>query len=208
MKRKINIFFHNIREIKRNKFLRYKIRLLLFLCVIVGILTCGLYSLIRSYSLYESKAKMSLDIQTAMYVIEEGTMSFNIDLKDIIPSTEPYKYTFSISNFNDKQRTDVDLEYVLSLQTTTNLPLNYHLYDEADPNTDIIGNTEIKQDEDNAWYKTMEVNDKYSFGYEANETHMFTLVVEFPEVYKSELEYSKNIDNIQIIVDSKQIIEE
>lgn len=208
MKRSINIFFHNIRVLKRNKKLMVKFRFLCFSCVFLFILTFGVYALIRSYSSYYANANMSLDIQTAMYVLEEGNMSFNIDLDKIIPSDKPYIYTFSISNFNSDKQCDVDLEYTIKLQTTTNMPLNYRLYYDTYSlgEADDITEREVKQDDDGAWYNLLTVAGLYKFSYREAETKIYYLVIDFPEHYKSDLVYSDTIENIQVIVDSKQII--
>jgi hypothetical protein len=97
---------------------------------------------------------------------------------------------------------------VIDIQTTTNLPLNYRLYvDSYNLNdNDIIATRELKQDEDNSWYNYFVVNQKKEFTYQRNETNIYYLVIEFPTNYKSVLEYSNAIENIQIIIKSKQII--
>ena len=127
MKKKINIFFHNIREIKRSKTLKYKMRFIIFSIIFLTLLSTSVFAVVKSFSRYNSNATLSLDIQSAIFVVEPGEMSYNIDIGKILPSDEPYIYTFSISNFNEEQTTDVDVEYMLDIQTTTNLPLTYRL---------------------------------------------------------------------------------
>lgn len=208
MKRHINIFFHNIRKLNRSKKIKYKLRFLVFAFIFISITSFGLIALIKSYAFYNSKVNLALDIKTAMYVIEPGEMSYNIDLDKIIPSDNPYIYTFSISNFNEENTTDVDLEYTLKMQTTTNLPLEYRIYyDSYDLDTnDLISTRELRQDEDGSWYNYYVIDEKYEFSYEENKTNIYYLVIDFPTVYKNVLEYSDAIENIQIIIDSKQIL--
>lgn len=208
MKRLINIFFHNIRVLNRNKKIKYKVRFAVFAFLFITITGVGLFALIKSYAYYNSKVNLALDIETAMYVVEPGEMSYNIDLDKIIPSDTPYIYTFSISNFNEEKRTDVDLEYSIKVQTTTNLPLRYRIYyDSYDlDNDDLITTRELRQDEDNAWYNYFELSEEYEFNYRENMTNIYYLVVDFPTTYKNVLEYSNSIENIQIIIDSKQIL--
>ena len=208
MKRHINIFFHNIRKLNRSKKIKYKLRFLVFAVIFISITSFGLIALIKSYAFYNSKVNLALDIKTAMYVIEPGEMSYNIDLDKIIPSDNPYIYTFSISNFNEENTTDVDLEYTLKMQTTTNLPLEYRIYyDSYDLDTnDLISTRELRQDEDGSWYNYYVIDEKYEFSYEENKTNIYYLVIDFPTVYKNVLEYSDAIENIQIIIDSKQIL--
>ena len=208
MKRHINIFFHNIRKLNRSKKIKYKLRFLVFAFIFISITSFGLIALIRSYAFYNSKVNLALDIKTAMYVIEPGEMSYNIDLDKIIPSDNPYIYTFSISNFNEENTTDVDLEYTLKMQTTTNLLLEYRIYyDSYDLDTnDLISTRELRQDEDGSWYNYYVIDEKNEFSYEENKTNIYYLVIDFPTVYKNVLEYSDAIENIQIIIDSKQIL--
>lgn len=208
MKRTINIFFHNLRVLKRNKKFMYRIRFLSLSLLLLTIISVGLFSLIKSYASYQSKANLSLDIKTAMFVVDVGEMSFNIDLDRIIPSDDPYIYTFSVSNFDSEKRTDVDLEYNLSIQTTTNLPLTYRLYyDNYNlAEKDIISTRELRQDEDNSWYNYFTVNEKYEFTYQENQTNIYYLVIDFPVNYKDSIEYSDAVENIQVIIDTKQIL--
>lgn len=208
MKRKINILLHNIRELTRNKKLKLRFRFLVFSLMVLFIVSVGVFAIIKTFAFYNSNASLSLDIQTAIYVVEPGEMSFNIDLEKIIPSDEPYIYTFSVSNFDEEKRTDVDLEYDLEVITTTNLPLNYKLYYNAyDLSTnDIITTRDIRQDEDGSYYNYFKVDQKYSFTYKENQTHIYYLIIEFPTTYKDIIEYSDAIDNIQVKINTQQVL--
>ena len=208
MKRFINIFFHNIRELNRNKKIKYKFRFAVFSLFFISITAIGLIALIKSYAFYNSNVNLALDIETAMYVVEPGEMSYNIDLDKVIPSENPYIYTFSVSNFNGENRTDVDLEYNIKIQTTTNLPLSYRLYYDSYnlDEDDLISLRELKQDENNSWYNYFELDETYEFSYQENSTNIYYLVIDFPTIYKDVLEYSDSIENIQIIIESKQIL--
>ncbi len=143
-----------------------------------------------------------------MFVLDEGEMSFNIDIDQIIPKDEPYIYTFSVSNFNEERKSDVDLKYNLKIQTTTNMPLEYRLYykeynlDEKD----IITRRDLLQDEDSSWYNLLTVGTTYEFSYTERTTNIYYLVIDFPTVYKDVIEYSDAIENIEVIIDSEQIV--
>lgn len=199
---------HNVRVILRNKKLRYKLRFITFSCAFLAILFAGIFALFKSYAFYNSKNDLILDIQTAMYVIDEGEMTFNIDLDKIIPSDEPYVYAFSVSNFNATTESDVDLEYELNLETTTNMPLSYKLYYGSynRENDDIIASRQLKQDVDNSWYNVLEVSGKRQFTYKEKKTDNYYLVIDFPLAYKNNIEYSDAMENIQVVIKSKQII--
>ena len=102
------------------------------------------------------------------------------------------------------------MSYQISIRTTTNLPLTYRLYYEQNYNEagseNIIDSTTQVQDEDGAWYHQMTVDDVYTMPYTTNTTHTFYLVVDFPIAYSSSVMYEGMMDNIEITIDSKQIV--
>ena len=162
-----------------------------------------------AYSAYESTAKLNANINKALYLITDKGMDFNIDLDKIEPSTEPYVYKFSISNFDGGRHSEVDLEYQLNIKTTTNLPLTYELYrnenyDDANA-TNLFDQQKTIQDEDGAWYNYLEGTEKYQFLYTEDKTDIYTLVVYFPEEYKKDTTYSDNLENIEVEIKSNQI---
>ena len=78
------------------------------------------------------------NIVTSRYINgEEGTNNKNIDLSNstidgYVPRnkkvlTYPYQYLL-ISNNNGEKRCETNMEYTLTITTTTNLPLTYKLY--------------------------------------------------------------------------------
>ena len=88
------------------------------------------------------------------------------------------------------------------------MPLRYKLYyNSYDLSTnDIITTREIKQDEDGSFYNYFKVDQKYSFTYQENQTHIYYLVIEFPTTYKDVIEYSDAIDNIQVNINTQQVL--
>lgn len=201
----------------RGKYLRerkaMRIKRRIKLLIIFAILLV-LYKLIfSSYSLYESEANSSADIDVAFYLLKDDYKSKVIALDDMIPGSTQ-KCEFSISNYYvDDEGNDVisetDMEYTLKIRTTTNLPLEYKLYmnqsaDNANSD-DIIEIPIITQDEDATYFKQL-VEDKQEFPYTQGYTNTYTLVIEFPEEFKG-IEYQDIIECIEISIDSKQIID-
>lgn len=164
-----------------------------------------------AYAAYESSAKLNANIERALYILEEGGLSFNIDLNKIEPSVDPYVYKFSISNFQGSRHSDVDIEYQLSVRSTTNLPLVYELYRNQnydDPSaTNLFDSFIVQQDEDGAWYNFFEGKEKYLFSYEEDSTDIYTLVIYFNEEYKNTLDYADSLENIEVKLDSHQVTE-
>ena len=185
-----------------------------FLLVVLGmfLLIFVAFKLFQiAYAAYESSAKLNANIEKALYILEEGGLSFNIDLNKIEPSSSSYIYKFSISNFYGSKHSDVDIEYQLSIRSTTNLPLVYELY--RNQNYDdssainLFDSFMVQQDEDGAWYNFFEGREKYFFSYNEDSTDIYTLVIYFDEQYKNVLDYADNLENIEVKIDSHQVIE-
>lgn len=199
-----------IRKMKNIPYYEEKKRLL----VVILIFFCAIFLVFKlfqvAYASYESSAKINANIQKALYILEEGDLDFNIDLEQIIPSDTPYVYKFSVSNFNQKTTSDIDIEYTLRIRTTTNLPLIYKLYRNENHDdstaTNLIQNISTKQDVDHAWYNVAKVEKTYTFLYTEKKTDIYTLVINFPKEYKNNEEYADTIENIIVELNSKQVI--
>lgn len=183
------------------------------LLIIIGcliLLCCFVFSIPNTFSLYESDVTGSASLNYAMYVIKATHISQEINLGEIVPREEPYIYTFTVSNNNGSYRTDVDLEYDLSIRTTTNLPLEYELYiDQTRTDSDAVNaitSSDIIADSYGTYFLHIETPKKY-FSYSENQTYTYELVVYFSENY-TDSSYQDIAESIEITIDSKQIVPE
>ena len=162
-----------------------------------------------TYSKFQSHAKSNADVKTAFYIIDSNSENKQIILDKMIPQDEPYTYNFIVANNNGEKRCETNMEYTLTITTTTNLPLTYKLYlneKYTDPNSkNIIISEETAPDDDGTYFKTIKTN-KLTFSHEKDESNIYQLVVEFPKQYNT-TDYQDNVEAIIINVDSKQIIE-
>ena len=192
------------------KYFTYKKRFLKMSLIFGACLLLIIYLITRAYGSYITTAKLRADIDKAIYVFEEETMSFNIDENKIIPSNDPYTYTFSVQNYNSTQTSDVDLTYNINIRSTTNLPLEISLYRNesysASGATNIIGSPTLRQDADGAWYKLYTESDDYALSYNTQTKDIFTLVIVFPKSYSLNTTYADITENIEVIINSKQTI--
>ena len=203
----INKFYTKFSNIKyfeeKKRFLLFSFLLLLILYLIFKLFGVA-------YASYETHAKLTASIDRAIYLIDNDGMSFNIDSEQIVPSNDPYVYKFSISNFDAVSRSDIDLSYELMVTTTTNLPLTFELYrnenHDADGAVNLFASPRIVQDEDGAWYNIYEPSGVYNMLYTEQVTDIYTLVINFPKAYASNLVYANSIENIEVTIKSKQIV--
>lgn len=203
----INKFYTKFSNIN---YFEEKKRFLLFSLFLLLILYLSFKLFGVAYASYETKAKLNASIDRAIYLIDNEGMSFNIDPEQIIPSDDPYVYKFSISNFNATTRSDIDLLYELRVTTTTNLPLTFELYrnenyDDATA-VNLFSSPRVVQDEDGAWYNIYEPSGVYEMLYAEEVTDIYTLVINFPKVYSSNVVYADSIENIEVMIKSKQMV--
>lgn len=201
----------------RGKYLRerkaIRTRRRLKLLVVILILMLAYKILFNSYSLYESEANSTADIDVAFFLLKDEYFTKDIALEDMVPGGDPQKCEFSVSNYyldddGNEIVSETDMEYTLKIRTTTNLPLEYKLYmnqssDSSDAN-DMIEINLTKDEDDTYFYKLVE--DTREFSYEEGHTNTYTLVVSFPEEFKS-IEYQNIIECIEISIDAHQIID-
>ncbi len=198
-------------KLKNIRYYEEKKRFLLFSFFLLMCLYLAFKLLGLAYASYESSAKLNANIDRAIYLIDNEGMSFNIDSKQIIPSNDSYVYKFSISNFNASLNSDIDVEYELVVTTTTNLPLTFELYrnENYDDSSavNLFSSPRVVQDSDGAWYNIYEPSGVYEMKYSEQITDIYTLVINFPKAYSSNSVYADSIENIEVMIKSRQIME-
>ena len=197
-------------KISNIKYLNEKGRFLLFAFLLIFVLFLS-YSLFRiAYARYEMNSKLVANIDKALYLFNSEKLSFNLDPDGIIPSDTPYTYRFSVANFTESKNSDVDLTYKVKIRTTTNLPITIQLYRNQLPSDNgainILTGSQNVQDEDGAWYRVYNVNTEYEMYFANQTTDYYTMVVNFPAIYATDTTYANSIENIEVTLESKQMI--
>ena len=187
--------------------MKFKTRKKLLIVIITLILLCNfLLALPKAFSLYETSVNGTTTMQYAFYVLNTNYNTQEIKLGDILPSTGAYVYDFTVSNFNNSGRSEVDMEYDLSIRTTTNLPLRYELYidesyDDVGATNAITSNT-TTADSDGTYFNHFLTATKY-MPYTQNKTYSYELVVYFPSNYTDSM-YQDVAESVEITVASRQ----
>ena len=177
------------------------------LIIILGIIVATrLFVLILAR--YESMSNSVANVDVAFYVLKDDYKTMTTNLDSLLPQDDAYIYTFSIGNQDGTQTAEVDLEYELTIRTTTNLPLTYELYmnqQYTDSNAqNIITENKIEAEEQGTYFRKL-LTDKVSLSYKVATTNQYQLVVHFPKEYNTE-NYQDIIELIEITVDSHQVI--
>ena len=189
----------------KNKKLRrlYEKLIILVLCFLI---IARIFVLVLSK--YESISDSYANVDIAFYLFKEDYKTMTINLASILPQDNAYVFEFTIGNQDGIEIAEVDLEYELTLRTTTNLPLTYELYMNQqytdDGATNIIKENSVALDEYGTYFRTM-TTDKITLPYTQGITNLYQLVVYFPEEYK-DIIYQNIMEGITIKIESKQKI--
>ena len=184
--------------IKKNKRLKLEIIILLILLVML----CFLIPF--TLSRFRTEARGDAPIDIAFYLLNDTYTHQNITLSEMQPGDEE-SYTFSVSNTDGTNRSEVTLDYEIVIRTTTNLQLEYEL-DEivSGVDNDVILSSNTISDEYGTYFKEIKTSSE-TFEYTDNETKLYKLTIKYPSSLKSH----KNqgiCESIEIKILSKQKI--
>lgn len=178
---------------------------ILFILVIVLIVFIKLD--IFTYSIYEKQVTSSNDLKTAIYLLDDSYQTITVKIPDVIPSNNQYLYSFSVSNYKDESHCDTNLEYVVHIRTTTNLRIDYELYNtlNIDGATSIITSNNVDLDSDGTYFRNILTNKK-TMHYDLDEIEYYTLLLNLPSDYR-DAKYSGVPEVIEINIESRQVLD-
>ena len=183
----------------------------IFLIIIIACSMLLFFSLLKTFASYQTVAVGNISSNIAFYLVKAGYQEQQIYLSSLTPRTEPYVYTFSVSNRDGNKVSDVDVEYVVKVISTTNLPLRFELYMNEDyasnDSTNLVTsqNTTIEYDEYGTIFKTITL-DEEELLFNNPSTNNYTLLIYYGE-NSADSKYQDTIESIRIVTDSRQIIE-
>ena len=186
------------RRRKKHNFIAVKIIILMILILICSDI------IRRTYAKYQSTAISEATMDLAYYLINEQSISQDLKVGSILPSSTPYTYTVYVANYKNNERTETALEYDIKLKTTTNLPLTYAVYKDGDTQNNLISTTRTEADSDGTYFTYMTVTSG-TLGFDTDESHVYTISIEFPTSYNN-ASYEGIIEYIQVTVNASQMI--
>lgn len=161
---------------------------------------------IFTYSRYETSLTSQNSITTAVYLLDDQYQTINVKLPDVVPGNYQYKYSFSVSNYNNDAHSDTNLKYRIHIRTTTNFDIEYDLFNTLDienANTDILTSDTIA-DRDGTYFNHF-YTDYKTMLYSENKTDNYTILFTFPNNFKK-AKYSGIAELIEINIESNQIL--
>lgn len=170
--------------------------------LILSILLVAVVFFPSTLSKFQSNGSGDAKIDLAFSLLETDELVETISLTEILPDGKQYEYTFSVSNYNEEKRIDVNIQYDITIRTTTNLPIEYEIYDSEGNkiNTDF----EIIKDEDGTYFNVLKT-DKRIVTYEEDSIEMYTLKYSLDSVY-NDSSYQDIIELITVEINAEQVM--
>ncbi len=180
---------------------KLKIEICIFFALLIGLLILIPFTLSR----FKTESRASAEVEIAFFIANDTYTHQDITLNDMVPG-DTYNYTFSVSNYNGDDRTEVNLKYNVEVIATTNIPFQYELYlTNSGIDTSIVDSDTIIQDEYDTYFKSIKTSNR-NFTFESNQTDTYKLVVKFP-IEQKDMKYQDSAENIEIRVNAMQVID-
>ena len=191
-----------ISNINFREFKRY-----LFFSILLVVTLIAFNSLGFTQAKYESSTQVRISPSIAFFIVGVESQTGQIKLDGMVPSAQPYLYSFNVSNFGNGKRADVDLTYSIELITTTNMPLNFRIFKGNDMVTNEVDSDTVTTDSDGVYFRHLVINDVSTMTYSSDHTDTYTLWVEFPASYNTDAAaYAGVIDLVDIKIDAEQVV--
>ncbi len=182
-------------------------RLYLFFSILVIVTLISIRTLNFTQARYESSVVSNVSPTLAFFVVGVESTSGQIKLAGMVPRTEPYLYSFEVSNFSGTERANVDLTYSIEIITTTNMPLNFRIYKGDNTTNNEVDSDTTTADANGVYYRHLVINDVSTMNYNTPTTDRYTLWVEFPRSYMNyPAEYAGIIDLVDIKINAEQVV--
>lgn len=183
-------------------------KLMIIVCLISLIVV--FVQITKTAARYVSKVNAEKQVDVAFFMIDNDFKEKRrMILEDLLPSDTAYEYTFSVFNNDGVSRSEVDMEYDVTITATTNLPLVYTV--EKDGELCTLTETIVQIPESTgAYYKKIVISsddNDLTLSHTQDETDAFVIKVTFPKGYSTEEGYADLIESINLEVEGRQIIE-
>lgn len=188
-----------MQKIKDNSKLKVKLCILFILLIMLALLIPYTLSRFRT----EASADATMDV--AFFITKDSYEHKEILLNEMKPG-DTYSYNFSVSNFKDGKRSEVNLIYDVEIVATTNLPFEYKLYmTNSGSDISVVSEEEITEDADGTYFKTLKATSRV---HDFNNDYIdyYKLVITFPREFNN-FKYQDVAENIEIRINSKQVLD-
>lgn len=194
-----------------------------FIALILILLTA--YKIVfNSYSLYESQAVSTADVDVAFFMLKDEYQTENIQLENMVPG-DSREINFTLSNYLSERDpetseiidtvvTETDMEYTLKIRSTTNLPLTYRVYVDGTLKKTIVDGVDTSDDTSvatkdthNTWFYTLYDDEKdIEVLHNVTMMHTYKIEIDFPAEFTN-VKYQNIIEAVEISIDGRQIID-
>ena len=208
LKKKEKVQIENIKEDNSERRreimekLKHNNRLKIEICIFFILLALLLFLVPYTFSRLRTETRANPTVDIAFFLAKDTYTHEEINLTDLKPG-DSSSYTFSVSNTDGTNRSEVNMDYFVEVKATTNLPLRYDLYlINSGIDVPFISDEEIISDEDGTYFKTLKTSSR-TLDFENDTTDYYKLTISFDSEYSTH-KYQDVAENIEITVNAKQ----
>ncbi len=171
---------------------------ILLLAVIITTIIVATFA----FSKYQSTMASKSNASPAIPVISLTSNILNVDLE--VNPIEEQNYIFKVSNYDDmknnktdttvENKSEVTMQYTLQLKNLDILPLEFELYEYDEEKSEISGENLLANN----------ITEKIIMDSKEKNTKTYMLKIKWEENKENYL-YSKEIDRVQLILNSEQV---
>ena len=150
---------------------------------------------------------LSMDIFTSSRYETAVTSQNSVRLPDVVPDNSQYKYSFSVSNYNEDDHADTNIKYRVHIRTTTNMEIEYDLFNtlDIDDAESYVSSNTVVQDYNGTHFR--HIYTAYNtMLYSEDKTDYYTILFTFPDDFINS-KYSGIAEMIEINIESTQILD-
>ena len=177
--------------------LKYKVLIVLFALALL------LFGSGITYSIFYSEAGGIVDQKIAKFVFDAQKLdNLSLTIDDLYPSSSK-EYLFSVSNNYQATKSDVTLEYQMTIKTFHFMPLVIELYKITDNNEELLLTCNEEQFSRNQENELVCNSAVQQMAYDEEVLDNYKIKVTFPAEYNT-LEYTELVDFLDVEIKSWQ----
>ncbi len=176
--------------------------------ILIAIIILLIFAIQKILGRYRSQGESDMNTGIAFYAVKDTYQTGNIFLNHLYPKSNPYTYTFTVTNVEEENVAEVKIGYEIMMNVTTNLPLEFKIYKNDTELTNVNDIEQVLELDESQENYIRKINIKNGIlNHSEIQIDTYKIEVVFPEEYSDKEDFEGIIDNIDIEFNAKQILD-
>ena len=166
---------------------------------VISLISLYLFSPTLAY--YHASGESNLHLDLAYSLLNTTEDVIDIPLTNIIPDGNYHSYDFAVMNYDGDKLIDINMDYTITFMATTNLPIEYKLYDSEGVEIELTN--QIEKDKYGTPFYVFKTP-TFHVGYKEKVMTKYTIKYKLDNIYSSD-KYQNIIELLSIKIDALQV---